>query len=453
MGVVYTASQLAGNSLPEINFTLPGGSLGLLVSNNSVWDLTVFSPLWSMTVPSYSNATMPSTGNLQTTVKGLSKDSDLIALSNASVSWGSSQVAVPLNITPIASKAVVPISITGGSITATIDTSGGPVDISGSTAVTNTQVGVGLNFSGLGTVTVPANTTGQVNGSTIQLVPAGQSLSSSTLEVWVNSAINSDLTRVNLQLNMVFADGTVATVANPTTSTLNPVTSGPAFINLSAQDSITANTQGVPIQFNQVVVGVNMGTANSGDQTVSIRFVFSGLAVPDITSQNNPAMVSPSFQVPGTTGQTSMFNGVPLPVQPSRYVSGVGYVLSGPTFINASNITRAAGANYTVNSSPTITIDGTFAVEVTNTGSASANLAIGCFNGGSWTEFISVQSLAAGATAYLTVQITNYPEAGTVWIPSGGKNHMTVPPAKSYLVTVLGQAFTINNIVGVLVNA
>ena len=73
----------------------------------------------------------------------------------------------------------------------------------------------------------------------------------------------------------------------------------------ASQDSITANTQGIPIQFNQVVVGVNMGTANSGDQTVSIRFVFSGLAVPDITSQNNPAMVSPSFQVPGTTGQTS----------------------------------------------------------------------------------------------------------------------------------------------------
>ncbi len=240
-------------------------------------------------------------------------------------------------------------TIENGTITATIDTSGGPVNISGNTAVTNTQLGMGLNFSGIGTVTVPANTTGQVNGSTIQLVPAGQSLSSSTLEVWVNSAINSDLTQVNLQLNMVFNDGSVATVANPTTSTINPVTSGPAFINLSAQDSITANTQGIPIQFNQVVVGVNMGTANSGDQTVSIRFVFSGLAVPDITSQNNPAMVSPSFQEPGTTGQTSMFNGVPLPTQRFTW-DGAQYVANGAQTLKYwanGYFTLASGASVT----------------------------------------------------------------------------------------------------------
>ena len=120
MGIIYTSSTLGGTSLPEVNFPLPSGTLGLLLTNNSVWDLTVFSPLWNLTVPSYSVATMPASGNLQITVKGLSKDTTLIALSNASVSWGSSNVSVPLNISPIASKAVVPIQITSGTVDVTI---------------------------------------------------------------------------------------------------------------------------------------------------------------------------------------------------------------------------------------------------------------------------------------------------------------------------------------------
>ena len=120
MGILYTSTLLSGTSLPEVNFPTPGGSQGLLLTNNSVWDLTVFSPLWNLTVPSYSVATMPASGNLQVTVKGLSKDTTLIALSNASVSWGSSNIPVPLNITPIASKAVVPIQITSGTVDVTI---------------------------------------------------------------------------------------------------------------------------------------------------------------------------------------------------------------------------------------------------------------------------------------------------------------------------------------------
>lgn len=135
MGIIYTARTLGGTSLPEVNFPLPSGTLGLLLTNNSVWDLTVFSPLWNLTVPSYSVATMPASGNLQITVKGLSKDTTLIALSNASVSWGSSNVSVPLNISPIASKAVVPVQISG-TVTAEIDTSGGPVEVSGNVSAT-----------------------------------------------------------------------------------------------------------------------------------------------------------------------------------------------------------------------------------------------------------------------------------------------------------------------------
>lgn len=127
MSAVYTTQELGGASLPEQQLVTPGNARGAILTNNSVWDLSVFSPLFNLTVPSYSTLTCPVAGNLQVTVKGLSKDTSLLIVSNTAVTWGTSTVAVPLNVTPIASKAVTTINV-AGNVNATITDSAVTLD-------------------------------------------------------------------------------------------------------------------------------------------------------------------------------------------------------------------------------------------------------------------------------------------------------------------------------------
>jgi hypothetical protein len=161
MAVVYTSQDLAASTLPERQLVTPAGSHGAILTNNGVWDLSVFSPLFNLTVPSYSTLTCPVAGNLQITVKGLSKDPSLLVVSNTAVTWGTSSVAVPLNVTPIASKAVTTINVSGD-VNATITDSAVTLDSnvvnalllenpgilfgSASQSVTNLAVGGSVTF-------------------------------------------------------------------------------------------------------------------------------------------------------------------------------------------------------------------------------------------------------------------------------------------------------------------
>lgn len=240
-------------------------------------------------------------------------------------------------------------TIENGTITATIDTSGGPVNISGNTnsTVQNTQLGVGLDYEAVSAINLPSGQTGTFTGSAIQVVPAGQAINTSTLQVWVDSkqGYGPDYGTTTVDFYYKFTDGTTKLVTSVDASW----GIDPNFINLSSVASVIQNTAGIPIQFNQIVVSQAVNTALPAADTATIRMIVAGQAVPDITSQNNPAMVSPSFQEPGTTGQTSMFNGVPLPTQRFTW-DGAQYVANGAQTLKYwanGYFTLASGASVT----------------------------------------------------------------------------------------------------------
>lgn len=264
----------------------------------------------------------------------------------------------------------------------TIDTSGGAVTVQGNVGVTNTvniqagagvtipisgsvqanvqnatidtqstvvneQVGVGLNYLETSSISVPA--AGSISwqyGAGIQLVPAGQSISTALIQAWLASAGGIGYTQVQFDFYLKFADGTMESVGS---AAYNAAANQPFIINTAAQNLF----DGQPVQFNYVVVGVlQSGSGAQTADTVTVRFAFSGQATPVITSQNYPGTQAVMFEMPESKQPTSTANGVPLPVQlvqwqpsESKYVGAGDYPRKAGQF----NTTIDAGASATIN--------------------------------------------------------------------------------------------------------
>ena len=364
MATLYTATQLAGSSLPEVTFSLPGTASGFLLTNNSVWTLQVTSPIWSVPVPPYAVLTAPATAGLSVTVRGLSANAALLTLANPAVTWGTSTVSVPLNVQPLSSTNASSLVPTG---------TGNVI----STSVSVTAAG----GSSSGSLAIPLAPTGQVR--IIGLLN------------WLVKSPNGIIYTVTLSgsLNGTTSLQYAKTNATNDSLTLTPVQGGPDLVDTLTITLAYANVTGNP---------------PAVTETVTVIVALDGNAIPNLSGSTSPVVSSilitgPSgLESPGALDPTSNLV-VTVPVAGGTQ----GQPLPIWTTVSQAQTTLAAGAatNITPPSGTSLWRAGQIAMAVTNSASTAQTVYVVCgpeVNG----NLINAQvSVPAATTLYILVTI------------------------------------------------
>lgn len=99
--IVYSAADLTKSTLPPVSITSGVGMQGILLINNSIWELSISSTLGQYTILPLSIYTLPTRPNEQWLIVGNAPVAGIAAI-NSVVSWSETQVLVPLTLRPLA---------------------------------------------------------------------------------------------------------------------------------------------------------------------------------------------------------------------------------------------------------------------------------------------------------------------------------------------------------------
>lgn len=384
MATLYTATQLAGTSLPEVTFSLPGTASGFLLTNNSVWTLQVTSPIWSVPVPPYAVLTAPATAGLSVTVRGLSANAALLTLANPAVTWGSSTVSVPLNVQPLSStnaSSLVPTG-TGNVISTTVSVTAAGGSSSGSLA--------------------------------IPLAPTGQVRIIGLLN-WLVKSPNGIIYTVTLSgsLNGTTSLQYAKTNAPNGSLTLTPVQGGPDLVDTLTITLAYANVTGNPPAVTETVTAIVALDGNAiPNLSGSTSPVVSSILITGPSGLESPGALDPTSNIAVTVPVGGGTQGQPVPTL------GYDHTALSQTWASNTNLTLAP-------SKGALILHGEIRLNVNNASTSAVDLNVYRSNGNLAVGSISIP---ASATNYTVVISVGPFESGT------GTQSIYLPPTIRVLV-------------------